>query len=652
MVSGKTKAGRRRNLVRRFALLNIAASAAFLFWTGAASAVSPALIETPSLEALVSAGKLPKIAERLPANPFIVDPRKHGGELGRHGGTLKTLMGRQKDIRMITVYGYGRLVGYNRKLEFTPDLLESLDIFENRIFTLRIRKGHRWSDGHLFTAEDFRYYWEDIANNEKLSPFGPSQTLRVDGEVPRFEILDPLTVRYSWSNPNPDFLARLAGARPLYIYRPAHYLKKFHVRYVKPEKLSRQTKKSRAQNWAVLHTRKDHQYRFDNPKLPTLQPWRNTTKRPARRFVFERNPYFHRIDVAGRQLPYLDQLVVNIASGKLVPTKAGVGESDLQGRHIRFDNYTFLKEGEQRHGYKVRLWRTARGSKFTLYPNLNAEDPTWRALLRDVRFRRALSLGIDRHEINQVVFFGLAREGANTVLKESPLFKPEYFNAWAKLDLKAANKLLDEIGLTKRNDRGLRLLPDGRAADIIIDTAGESTLETDVLELVHDSWLKLGIKLHARPSQREVFRNRIFAGLAIMSVWSGLENGIPSADMSPKELAPTSQQQLHWPKWGQYYESSHKVGVESDVPIIIELSALNEAWRRAKTHKKRSEIWHKMLRIHADQTFNIGVISGVLQPIVTKANLRNIPVEGIYNFDPGAYFGIYRPETFWFGDQK
>ena len=639
-------------MLRPFGLLKFAAPAALLGWAHAASAAPPTLVETPSLQALVTAGKLPPIARRLPANPLIVDPRRYGGELGRHGGTLKTLMGRQKDIRMITVYGYGRLVGYDRELNFVADILESLEIVENRIFTMRIRKSHRWSDGHLFTAEDFRYFWEDIAKNQKLSPFGPSKSLMVDGEPPRFEILDPLTVRYSWSKPNPYFRAKLAGARPLYIYRPAHYLKNFHARYVDPEKMARLIKKAHARNWAVLHTRKDHQYRFDNPKLPTLQPWRNTTKRPARRFVFERNPYYHRIDPAGRQLPYLDRLVVNIASGKLVPTKAGVGESDLQGRHIRFNNYTFLKEGEKRHGYKVRLWRTARGSKFALYPNLNAEDPTWRKLLRDVRFRRALSLGIDRHEINQVVFFGLAREGANTVLKESPLFKPEYFKSWSTYDLKTANRLLDEIGLTKRNDRGLRLLPDGRAADIIIDTAGESTLETDVLELVHDSWLKLGIKLHPRPSQREVFRNRIFAGLAIMSVWSGLENGIPSADMSPSELAPTTQQQLHWPKWGQYYESSHKVGEKSEMPVVLELSALNEAWRRAKTHNKRAEIWHRMLRIHRDNTFTIGVISGVLQPIVTKANLRNVPVEGIYNFDPGAYFGIYRPETFWFGDNK
>ena len=561
-------------------------------------------------------------------------------------------MGRQKDIRMITVYGYARLVGYDEKLNIVPDILESIDVEESRVFTLHLRKGHRWSDGHPFTSDDIRYYWEDIANDQDLSPFGPPKVMRIDGEAPRFEIIDGTTVRFSWTKPNPYFLPALAGARPLFIYRPAHYLKKYHKKYVDPEALEKQTKKARARNWAVLHTRKDHQYRFDNPKLPTLQPWMNTTKRPSRRFIFKRNPYYHRMDTHGRQLPYIDRLVVNIASGKLVPTKTGVGDSDLQARHIRFDNYTFLKAGEARHGFKVRLWRTARGSKIALYPNLNTEDPVWRKLLRDARFRRALSLGINRHEINQVVFFGLAREGGNSVLKESPLYRKEYQSAWAKFDLRHANRLLDEAGLTKRNSHGLRLLADGRAAEMIIDTAGESTLETDVLELIHDTWLKLGIKLHSRPSQREVFRNRVFAGLAIMSVWSGLENGIPSAEMSPSELAPTIQHQLQWPQWGQFFETSGKAGRKPDMELPRRLVELNQAWCRAASSKTREDIWHRMLKTFTDQAYTIGVVSGVLQPVVVNSRLRNVPVEGMYNWDPGAYFGLYRPETFWFAKKK
>ncbi len=55
-----------------------------------------------------------------------------------------------------------------------------------------------------------------------------------------------------------------------------------------------------------------------------------------------------------------------------------------------------------------------------------------------------------------------------------------------------------------------------------------------------------------------------------------------------------------------------------------------------------------MLRIWADEVFSIGTVAGVLQPIVVNAKLRNVPEQGIYNWDPGAYFGIYKPDGFWF----
>ena len=127
---------------------------------------------------------------------------------------------------------------------------------------------------------------------------------------------------------------------------------------------------------------------------------------------------------------------------------------------------------------------------------MNVNDPVWRKLLRDVHFRRALSLGINRHELNQVIYFGLALEAQNTVLPESPLFRENYQKAWSRFDIKTANKLLDELGLDKRDDRNIRLLPDGRPLEIIVESTGESTEEADVLELVTDSWRQIGIMLH------------------------------------------------------------------------------------------------------------------------------------------------------------
>jgi len=429
---------------------------------------------------------------------------------------------------------------------------------------------------------------------------------------------------------------------------PAHYLKQFHTSYQSPAKLAEMIEIAGARNWVSLHINKGRQYRPENPEMPTLQPWKNTTTPPSQQFIFRRNPYFHRVDAAGQQLPYVDEVALSLGSTKIIPAKTGSGEADLQARYIRFDHYTFLKESEKRQGFNVRLWRIARGSQVALFPNLNARDLQWRKLLQDVRFRRALSLAIDRHEINQVVYYGLIRESANTILPDSPLFRPAYQHAWARYDIKTANKLLDDIGMTRRNGDRIRLRSNGQPLEVIVDTAGESTEQTDVLELIRDSWAKIGVRLISRSSQRDIFRKRVFSGHTIMSVWTGLENAIPSPYMSPRELAPTSQQQLQWPMWGLYSDTNGRAGKPPSLGEARELQTLLKAWERSTAYKERTEIWHKMLSIYTDQVFSIGIVNGSLQPVVVSNTLNNVPEKGLYNWNPGAYFGIYMPDTFWF----
>ena len=626
----------------------IAVCAALSAAVTTAAAQTAASVEAPWFQEKVATGKLPPVAARLPQEPRVLRLENPG----RHGGIMRVVFGRSKDTRIIVVYGYARLTTYDANFELQPDILAGVDVEQGRIFTLKLRKGHRWSDGTPFTSEDFRYWWEDVANHKNLSPLGAPKQMVVAGKKARFEVIDSHTVRFSWSSPNPHFLPALASATPLYIYRPAHYLKQFHANYADPAKLKKMVKKSGRRNWAALHNKRDNQYKNDNPKLPTLQPWVLRTKPPAQRFIFERNPYYHRVDQNGRQLPYADQIAMSVAAAGVIPLKTGAGESDFQARGIAFNNYTFLKEAEKRENFKVRLWQTAKGAHLALFPNMNVKDDVWRALMRDVKFRRALSLAINRHEINQVIYYGLAIEGQNTVLPASPLYKKAYRDAWATFDLKQANALLDSLGLTKRDSRGVRLLPDGRPMEIIVETAGEDTEQADVLELIHDSWLAAGIKLFTRPSQREVFRNRIFAGETLVSIWSGHEFGIPNSDTIPDEFAPTDQLQLQWPKWGQYFQTRARAGEKPSDPHALELLELNRAWTYARNRAERQEIWRRMLEINADQVFSIGLVGGVPQPIVVNSNLRNVPEKGVFNWNPGSHFGVYMPDTFWFDNAE
>jgi len=213
-----------------------------------------------------------------PAEPLVLTDIP---QIGERGGDLRMMVSRTRDTRLLNVYGNARLVGYDLDLELQPDIVADFSVEEGRIFTLRLREGHRWSDGEPFTTEDLRFYWEDVATNEELSPVGPPVSLLVEDVPPEVEVIDELTIRYTWPSPNPFFLAEIAAASPLYIYRPAHYLKQFHKDYVDPEELERLVSEDNARDWTQLYHRRDRMNQVDNVDLPTLQPWKLDTPSPA-----------------------------------------------------------------------------------------------------------------------------------------------------------------------------------------------------------------------------------------------------------------------------------------------------------------------------------------------------------------------------------
>ncbi len=637
------------DFTRRFATAALALLAVLA--VPPATQAAPTLQESPFWQAEVDAGDLPPVAERVPQQPFVVDLVGKGRTLGTPGGTLRTMVSRSKDIRQMVVYGYSRLVGYDFDYSLMPDLLASYDVQDNRVFTLHLRKGHKWSNGTPFTSEDFRYWWQDVANNAKLSPAGPPDFLRVDGKLPTVSFPDETTVIYAWDAPNPNFLFTLAQARPPFIYRPSAYLKQFHIKYADPVALAKAVEKARVNSWAALHNKLDNMYKNDNPQLPTLEPWVNATTGKKIRHLFVRNPYFHRIDRNGVQLPYIDVVEMEIVSAGLIAAKANAGEADLQARGLDFRNIAILRKGEADGGnYRTFLWSSGVASQIAIYPNLNYNDAVWRKVLRDVRVRRALSLGINREGINRALYFNLAKPGAMTVLPSSPFFDEKNREAWAAHDPVQANALLDAAGLDKRDAYGIRLLPDGRRMEIVIETAGERQEVENALQIITDNWLDIGVKLVMRPLDRDILRNRVSAGTTMAAVWYGWDNGIPRARTSPDYLAPRYQEFFAWPKWGQYYQTNGAAGEPPDMAPAKRLLKLSHDWERATTDEMRSAIWRAMLKIHAEQIYGIGILAEAPQPVVVNLNLRNVPEKAIWTWDPGAHFGIQRPDEFYFVD--
>lgn len=609
----------------------------------------PVLQESAFWKAEVDSGDMPAVADRVPVNPFVVDLEARGRKPGVAGGTLNTMVTRSKDIRQMVVYGYARLVGYDEDYTLMPDLLASYENEDNRVFTLHLREGHHWSDGHLFTSADFEFWWNDVANNNRLSPAGPPDFLRVEGKLPTVTFPDELTVVYAWEDPNPNFLQSLAQARPPFIFRPAHFLKKYHEKFAEAKALAVEVDDARVNSWAALHNKRDNMYKFDNHELPTLQPWMNSTSGKKIRHLFVRNPYYHRIDKNGVQLPYIDVVEMEIVAPGLVAAKSNAGQSDLQARGLGFRDIAILRKGEADGGnYQTYLWGSGVASQIAIYPNLNVDDDVWRAVMRNVNVRRALSLAIDRKSINRALYFKLAKPGAMTVLPISPFFEQENRDAWAAYDIDAANALLDGAGLDKRNDDDIRLLPDGRPVEIVIETAGERQEVENALQIITDNWAEVGVRLVMRPLDRDILRNRVYSGTSMAAVWFGWDNGLPQAYTSPSHLAPRHQEFFAWPKWGQYYQTNGEAGTPPDLPEAIRLMELAHDWDRAETEQQRTDAWREMLAIHADQVFGIGILAEAPQPVVVNNKLHNVPKLAIWAWEPGAHFGIHRPDEFYF----
>ena len=610
-----------------------------------------ALQESTFWAAEVKAGDMPPIAERIPDEPLIVDLEAKGRTYGTQGGTLRTLVSRSKDVRQMVVYGYARLVGYAPDYTLYPDILRAIEVEESRKFTLHLRAGHRWSDGTPFTSEDFRYWWESVVKNEEITPSGVPKFMYVDQNLGSVTFPDALTVVFEWPTANPNFLPLLAQAAPPFIYRPSHYLRNFHVDFAETDALAKEVRRARVKSWAALHNKRDNMNKFDNPDLPTLQPWINATQSGSSRQLFVRNPYFHRLDARGVQLPYIDVVEMTIVSGGLVAAKANAGEVDLQARGLDFPDISILKKGEQDGGnYRTLLWKNGAASQIAIYPNLNFADPVWRDVMRDVRFRRALSYGIDRHMINRALYFGLAKEGSMTALSSSPLHDTANLYHTSIYYPAKANALLDEMGLTERNDAGIRLLPDGRPMEFVIETAGERQEVENALAIVADTWLEVGIKLVMRPLDRNILRNRVYAGVSMAAVWFGWDNGLPTLNTSPDYLAPTNQEFFSWPKWGQYYQSGGELGEEPMDAEPNRLLAMADGWAHATDDRTREIFWRDMLRIHAEQIYAIGLLSEAPQPVVISKQLRNVPETAIWAFEPGSHFGIHRIDEFYFED--
>jgi peptide/nickel transport system substrate-binding protein len=614
--------------------------------------------EAPALAQLVKDGKLPPVEQRIGQDPLVIKPLH---ETGKYGGTWRRgftgpadtsngLRAIQHDKLLFFDYTGSKLMPHIAKgWEVSPD---------GKVTTLHLRRGMKWSDGQPFTADDFVFFYQDVYLNKELRP-SPIAVMISGGKPVVVEKVDTYTVR--WTSAEPYYLLPTVFAAVLGVghhsrfgrdalgsFAPAHYLKQFLPKYAGQEKLDAMAKEQKLDNWVNLFKNKNDSAR--NVDLPVVTAWKLATPITGPTWTFERNPYSIWVDTDGNQLPYIDKCTMTLAENlEVLNLRAIAGEYDEQARHVDIGKLPVLLDNQQRGNYKVYLDPSDQGADVAIFINQNFDgDPEIAKWLRNRDFRAALSMSVDRAQVNETFVLGLgelgsAAPGDRTVYSPGPEFR----KLNATLDAAAANALLDKIGLDKKDAEGYRLRTDGKGRlRIEVQTYLGFLQFTRIMEMIKTHWQKVGIDLQVSELERSLFGRRVQANEHQMSV----DTQWGADDMWGHIVLffPFDSGSALGPKYGLWFASGGQQGTEPTGAM----RQVMDLWRKGFTvpDKERVDIGKQIWKTALDDVWLISVVtnSPASQGVrVVKNNMGNIP-ERQWNSAVSDNPSIAHPETFFF----
>jgi peptide/nickel transport system substrate-binding protein len=392
-------------------------------------------------------------------------------------------------------------------------------------------------------------------------------------------------------------------------YIPAHYVKQFHPKHVGMDEANKKAKDAGFDGW-VAYIKNRWDWRL-NPELPVLTPWKVVTPINNPTWVMERNPYFYEVDTAGNQLPYIDRIQMTVVENlEVLNLRAIAGQYDLQERHTAMTKLPVFLENRDKVGYDVRLDPALNGSDATLQINHAYEaDPEVAKWLHTADFRRALSMGIDRDQLNETFWLGIGVPGSVAPNESTPFSPgPEWRKKWSTLDVKQANALLDKIGLTKKDGEGYRLRTDGKGRlRIELQTsAGAFIPHTQVAEMIREQWKKIGIQADVKELERLHFFTRARGNEHQIAIWAN--DGTENLYLFPRHGLPVDPVEAFMGHpIADWYASGGKVGKAPKDPQLMKVL---EIFRTANGKKQpdRIKIAQEVFRTMIDGQYSIGTV--------------------------------------------
>ncbi|WP_158626044.1 ABC transporter substrate-binding protein [Arsenicitalea aurantiaca] len=616
------------------------AGISFIALTGAAFAQD--YQQAPMLEEMVASGGLPEIAERLGAEPRVMEPID---EIGQYGGTFQGGMVGGNDRNLLLKFtGYEPLLAWDRDWtgEVIPNVATGYSASEDSTaFTFTLREGMKWSDGSPFTADDIAFFIEDVLPEAKLFPTKPGW-LVVDGELPSIEVISPTEFTISWSQPNGLFILNVAGVfgTQLTMLNKA-YCSQFMPKY--NDEAEANAAAAGVADWAehmlnMCGVEIENIQRWRNPERPVIEAFRLTEPyvAGATRVAFERNPYYWKVDPEGNQLPYIDRASFSVnADPQTLVLATLAGDIHFESRHTNSPaNLPLYVEGQEQGNFYISPREKLVGNQYNVSINLTHPDAAKREIFGNKDFRAALSLALDRPTMIDLLFFGNGVPQQVAPREGTPFYHEQLATQFTQYDVEQANAMLDEIGLDGRGGDGFRTMPDG--SPLVLTLAAVNALggHGDTAELVTQYWQAVGIDARLSSMDRTRFYEEKTNNTHDAVIWGATSGGI-DVYIDPRDYFPFSTESNFAINWGKYYINA---GGEEPPQYVKDQWALYDDIKATADPEQQAELFQQILDITAEQFYNIGISTATPSYAVVSNDLGNVsrdtPVGWIYP-DPG-----------------
>ena len=593
--------------------------------------------EAPMLEELVASGEIPPVEERLPEEPLI----STADEIGKYGGTFRGAgfgpTHGQLDTEGFRFTGLLRLEPDLKTM--TPMLLKEYTV--NDDFTewvLTLRKGLKWSDGEPFTSDALMFWYEDILLNEEVTPTVHDRYIS-GGEVMKMEAVDDETVKVSFAAPYPAFdVVMMNSCGPgEYMWAPRHYLENWHIKYnTEAEALA---KEEGQESWvAAFNIHKDRGQTGTDCEAPDISPWLLREIDDQGNRYFHRNPYYFVVDKEGNQLPYIDEQVsVLVADAQTRTLKLMSGELHAAAENpLPVSEYTLYKDGEAQGDYTTYMFENTRGSDCAFTFNITHKDPVLRELFNDVKFREAMSLSIDRQQINEVLFFNRATIRA-AVPPPDTSFMDDWMNDYmTEFDPEGAGERFDELGLEWDAAHAQRTRPDGSTLVLVLETTEEFAA---MAEMVAEMWTEAGIKTEFKQQERSFMRERFLTNERDVQCFTFDSVAEFALRSNPEKIKPAwVRDELGFaPLYREWYDSDGASGEEPPQELQDFRAAVEEWQLLTPGSDEYIQAGKDILKTHTENLWYVG-LTVAPRVVIISNTLGNTP-------DEGTFAGDYK---FWF----